>query len=46
MFGKGHFEGQFRSRPVVSIRGASKHETKQELLERAHKDRANREVTL
>ncbi len=44
MFGKGHFEGQYRTKPVVSIRGASKYETKKELLERAHQERANREV--
>ena len=44
MFGKGHLEGQYRTKPVVSIRGATKYETKKELLERAHQERANREV--
>ena len=44
MFGKGHFEGDFRTKPVVSIRGATKAESKTELLRRAHKDRLDREV--
>jgi len=44
MFGKGHFEGDFRTKPVVSIRGATKAESKTELLRRAHKDRLDREA--
>ena len=35
MFGKGGFEGNFRTTPNQSIRGASKGESKEELLRRA-----------
>ena len=44
MFTKGHFEGEYRSRPAVSIRGATRGESKEELLLRAHQERAQREV--
>ena len=29
MFGKGNFDGQFRTTPTVSIMGASRHENRQ-----------------
>ena len=35
MFGKGNFDGQFRTTPNVSIRGATKSENKEQLLKRA-----------
>jgi len=44
MLGKGHFEGDFRTKPTVNIRGATKKESRLQLLERAHLDRANREA--
>ena len=44
MFGKGNFDGEFRTKPNVSIRGASKNENREQLLKRAHDDRVNREV--
>ena len=44
MFGKGNFDGQFRTKPMVSIRGASKHENREQLLKRAHEDRVSREA--
>jgi len=44
MFGKGNFDGQFRSTPTVSIRGASKSESKEQLLQRAQEQRNLREV--
>ena len=44
MFGKGNFDGQFRTKPMVSIRGASKHENREQLLKRAHEDRVSRET--
>ena len=45
MLGKGHFEGEYRSKPVVNIRGASQPITRTQCIEKAHKERANREVT-
>jgi hypothetical protein len=45
MFSKGNFEGEYRSRPTVSIRGATRGESKEELLHRAHQERAAREVS-
>ena len=44
MFGKGNFDGQFRTKPSVSIRGATKSESKEQLLKRVHDERLNREV--
>ena len=44
MFGKGNFDGQFRTTPNVSIRGATKSENKEQLLKRAHEQRSQREV--
>ena len=44
MFGKGNFDGQFRTTPNVSIRGATKSESKEQLLKRAHEERLQREV--
>ena len=44
MFGKGNFDGQYRTTPTVSIRGASKHENREQLLKRAHEDRVSREA--
>ena len=44
MFGKGNFDGQFRTTPNVSIRGATKSENKEQLLRRAHEQRSQREV--
>ena len=44
MFGKGHFEGDYRTKPVVNIRGFGKPESRDQLLERAHQDRIKREV--
>ena len=44
MFGKGNFSGQFRRLPTVSIGGASKSESKDELIRRAQLDRRQREV--
>jgi len=44
MFGKGNFNGQFRTTPTVSIRGATKSESKEELLRRAHDERLRREA--
>ena len=44
MFGKGNFDGQFRTKPTVSIRGASQSENREQLLKRAHDERLNREV--
>ena len=44
MFGKGNFDGQYRSTPTVSIRGASKHENREQLLKRAHDERVSREA--
>jgi len=44
MFGRGHFEGDFRTKPNVSIRGATKSESKEELLKRAHDERLQREA--
>ena len=38
------FNGEFRRKPVVSNRGASRKETKEELLQRATKERQRREV--
>ena len=29
MFGKGNFDGQYRTTPTVSIMGASRHENRQ-----------------
>ena len=45
MFGKGNFDGQFRTRPTVSIRGATKSETREDLIRRAQEERSNREVS-
>ena len=39
------FDGDFRRRPIVSIRGASKKESKAELLERAQRERSEREAS-
>ena len=44
MFGKGGFEGNFRTTPNQSIRGASKSESKEELLRRAQEERKAREA--
>eukprot|EP00092_Neocalanus_flemingeri_P033885 GFUD01036847.1.p1 GENE.GFUD01036847.1~~GFUD01036847.1.p1 ORF type:complete len:1078 (-),score=314.76 GFUD01036847.1:112-3345(-) len=44
MFGKGNFDGQFRTTPNVSIRGATKSESKEQLLKRAHHERLQREA--
>jgi len=44
MFGRGSFEGDFRTRPSVNIRGASKSENKEQLLKRAHEERIHREA--
>ena len=44
MFGKGGFEGNFRTTPNQSIRGASKGESKEELLRRAQEERKAREA--
>ncbi len=44
MFGKGYFEGDFRTKPIVNNRGATRAENKEQLLERARLDRKNREV--
>ena len=44
MFGKANFDGQFRTTPNVSIRGATKSENKEQLLKRAHEQRSQREV--
>jgi len=44
MFGRGSFEGDFRTRPSVNIRGASKSENKEQLLKRAHEERIQREA--
>jgi len=44
MLGKGHFEGEYRSKPVVNIRGASQPITRTQCIEKAHKERANREA--
>jgi len=44
MFGKGHFEGDYRTKPTVNIRGATKAEKKEQLIERAQQDRASREA--
>jgi len=44
MFGKGNFDGQFRTTPNVSIRGATKSESKEQLLKRAHEERLQREA--
>ena len=46
MFGKGHFDGQYRTTPIVSLRGATKSENEDPLLRRAHEDRLQREVFL
>ena len=46
MFGKGNFDGQFRTKPTVSIRGASQSENREQLLKRAHDERQNREVNI
>ena len=40
-----NFDGDFRRKPVVSIRGASKKENKEELLQRTQKERNQREVS-
>lgn len=40
-----NFDGAHRRTPNVSIRGASKKESKEELLERAHRERTRREVS-
>lgn len=45
MWSASGFNGDFRRRPVVSNRGASKKETRDELLRRAQKERENREVS-
>jgi hypothetical protein len=39
------FNGDFRKKPVQDIRGASRHETKDELVARAKRERLEREVT-
>ena len=44
MFGKGGFEGNFRTTPNQSIGGASKGESKEELLRRAQEERKAREA--
>jgi ubiquitin-protein ligase E3 C len=44
MFGKGSFEGQFRSTPTVSIGGSSKNENREQLLVRARQERSLREA--
>jgi ubiquitin-protein ligase E3 C len=44
MFGKGGFDGQFRTTPNQSIRGASKTESKDALVRRAHQERSQREA--
>ena len=46
MFGKGNFSGQFRRLPTVSIGGASKSESKDELIRRAQQERRQREVII
>ena len=46
MFGKGNFDGQFRTKPTVSIRGASQSENREQLLKRAYDERQNREVNI
>ena len=38
------FEGDFRTRPTVSIRGSNKIQTKEELLNKTREERKKREV--
>ena len=45
MSGFNFFNGTYRRTPTVSIRGNSKSETREELLERAQKERLKREVS-
>ena len=44
MWSSSGFNGDFRRKPIVSNRGASKKETKEELLKRAQQERTKREV--
>ena len=44
MFNKGNFSGQFRRTPTVSIGGATKFESKEELIRRAQEERRQREA--
>ena len=44
MWSASGLNGDFRRKPIVSNRGASKKETKEQLLERATKERLKREV--
>ena len=44
MFNKGNFSGQFRRTPTVSIGGATKSESREELLRRAREERRRRET--
>ena len=44
MFGKGGFEGEIRRTPNQSIRGASKSESKEQLVKRAQEERVGREA--
>ena len=44
MFSKGNFSGQFRRTPTVSIGGATKSESKEELIRRAQEERKQREA--
>ena len=39
-----NFDGQYRTTPTVSIRGATKSENKDQLLRRIHEDRQQREA--
>ena len=39
------FNGEFRRRPQVNIRGASKKESKEDLVKRAKEERQRREVS-
>ena len=44
MFGKGNFEGQFRTKPIVNMGGATRSENREQLLKRAQEERNMREV--
>ena len=46
MSGFSSFDGTYRRTPTVSIRGSSKSETREQLLERAQKERQKREVSI
>ena len=44
MFNKGNFSGQFRRTPTVSIGGASKSESREEVIRKAQQERSQREA--